>query len=170
MRLRPRSTNAGSGWTPRPGDGAVIYLVHHADALPPTADPQRPLSAVGLAHADLLAQKAAARGLAPVAIWHSGKLRARQTADAFRRHCNPAAEFSAIRGLQPDDPPEWIRDSLAGETRDVMLVGHMPHLPRLHALMTSGSQRQDLDFPLHGLVALEPAGDLWTERLRLSTR
>ena len=107
----------------------MIYLVHHADALPPEADPQRPLSGVGRASADLLAKDAAARGIKPVAIWHSGKLRARQTAEAFLRACNPLAEFSAIRGLQPGDPPEWIRDLVAGETREVMLVGHMPHLP-----------------------------------------
>ena len=49
-------------------------------------------------------------GLKPDVIWHSGKLRARQTAEALWRHCNPLAEFSAARALQPDDPPEWIRD------------------------------------------------------------
>jgi phosphohistidine phosphatase len=145
----------------------MIYLVHHADALPPEVDAQRPLSSAGRASADRLAQEAAAGGVKPVAIWHSGKLRARQTADAFLRECNPLAEFSAIRGLQPGDPPEWIRDFVAGETRDLMFVGHMPHLPRLYALLVGGSDPRRVEFTLHGLVGLEPAGPLWAERMRL---
>jgi phosphohistidine phosphatase len=147
----------------------MIYLVHHADALPPEADAQRPLSGVGRASADWLAKDAAARGIKPVAIWHSGKLRARQTAEAFLRACNPLAEFSAIRGLQPGDPPEWIRDLVAGETREVMLVGHMPHLPKLYVMLLGGDEPRRAEFTQHGLVALESAGSLWAESFRLES-
>jgi phosphohistidine phosphatase len=144
----------------------VIYLVHHADAVGPEIDPQRPLSEQGRAHADSLATRALERGVRPESIWHSGKLRARQTAEAFRRACNPLAEFSAIRGLQPDDPPSWIGDRLTDEARSVMLVGHMPSLPRVLAWLVTGSDRESADFPLHGLVALDPQGPRWVERWR----
>lgn len=116
-------------------------------------------------HADRVAALARDRGVAPVAIWHSGKLRARQTAEAFWRACNPLAELTAIRGLQPDDPPHWIRDLVAGETRDVMLVGHMPSLPKLLRLLT---RRSTADFPQHGLVALEADGEMWREVYQLT--
>ena len=109
----------------------MIYLLHHADAVGPEVDPQRPLSARGRMHADRLAKDAATRGVKPMAIWHSGKLRARQTAEPFLRACNPLAEFTAVHGLQPMDAPMWISDTLIGETRDVMLVGHMPNMPRV---------------------------------------
>jgi len=142
----------------------MIYLVHHADAVGPDVDSQRPLSATGRLHADQLAQRARDRGVAPAVIWHSGKLRARQTAEAFWRACNPLAQFAAIRGLQPTDPPEWIRDVLTDEARDVMLVGHMPSLPRIVALLT-GNPREE--FPLHGLVALEFDSGAWIEKYRL---
>jgi phosphohistidine phosphatase len=145
----------------------VIYLVHHADAVGPDIEPQRPLSAAGRAHAEALASDAARRGVKPAVIWHSGKLRARQTAEPFLRLCNPLAEFSAIRGLQPDDPPGWVRDLVAGENREVLLVGHMPNLPRLLTLLVNGSESPTLSFPLHGAVALEPAGERWIERWRL---
>jgi phosphohistidine phosphatase len=145
----------------------VIYLVHHADAVGPEIDPQRPLSDRGRAHADSLAARALEREVRPEAIWHSGKLRARQTADAFRRVCSPGAEFAAIHGLQPNDPPFWVKDRLADETRSVMLVGHMPSLPRVLALLVTGSDREAGDFPLHGLVALDPQGSRWVERWRL---
>ena len=145
----------------------MIYLVHHADAVGPEVEPQRPLSIAGRNHAERLAVEAAARGVKPMAIWHSGKLRAKQTAEPFLRLCNPLAEFSAIRGLQPTDPPAWIRDLLTGEQRDVMLVGHMPNLPRVLTLLVTGDESSLLSFPLHGAIALEPAGELWVERWRL---
>jgi phosphohistidine phosphatase len=150
------------------GEGvSVIYLVHHADAVGPEVEPQRPLSATGRHHAERLATEAAARGVKPVAIWHSGKLRARQTAEPFLRLCNPLAEFSAIKGLQPGDSPGLIKDLLTGEKREVMLVGHMPSLPRLLTFLLTGDDSSFLSFPLHGAIALDPAGDRWIERWRI---
>ncbi|HXH06163.1 MAG TPA: histidine phosphatase family protein [Vicinamibacterales bacterium] len=141
-----------------------LYLVHHAEALPPEIDPQRPLSPSGLAHADRLARAAAARGVRPEIIWHSGKLRARQTAEAFLRHCNPLAAMSAQRGLQPDDAPKLFCELLAAAGTDELLAaGHFPHLERLRAsLDPSGSP-----FPAHGLVALDGEGTSWRELWRL---
>ena len=142
----------------------MILLVHHAEAVGPEVDPARPLSARGLADATLLAERAARRRVRPDVIWHSGKLRARQTAEAFWRICNPLAPFTAVRGLQPDDPPQWLRDLLAGETRTIVLVGHMPHMPRLLRLLVRGNaDAPDVLFPQHGCVALVEDGELWRE-------
>ena len=144
-----------------------LFLVHHGDAVGPDVDPRRPLSAVGRASVDRLAHLAAQRGVKPAVVWHSGKLRAKQTAEAFWRACNALADFSAARDLQPDDPPQWMRDLLIGETRDVLIAGHFPHLPRLLALLTGGAEN---DFPAHGVVALtsEDEGQSWKELWRLS--
>jgi phosphohistidine phosphatase len=146
----------------------MIYLVHHADAVGPEVDPQRPLSAGGRTHAERLARAAAARGIKPAVIWHSGKLRARQTAEPFRSACNPFADVAAVRGLQPTDPPGWIADSLAGEQRDVMLVGHMPNLQLVLTLLLTRDESSTVAFPPHGLVALEYANGEWHERWRLT--
>lgn len=146
----------------------MIYLVHHGDAVPPEVDPQRPLSDRGRADAERLAKAAAGRGVSPAVIWHSGKLRARQTAEAFWRACNPLASLTAVRGLQPSDPPDWMADQLRGEAREVMLVGHMPNLERLLNLLTQGRADGERRFPPHGLVALEEVAGLWLERWQLT--
>ena len=146
----------------------MVYLVHHGDAVGPDVDPRRPLSPRGQAHVERLAGEAAARGTKPVVVWHSGKLRAKQTAEAFWRACNPLAELSATRDLQPDDPPAWIADRFHGESRDILIAGHFPHLPRLLMLLTgTGDERA---FPPHGVVALrsEDEGKTWTEGWRLT--
>jgi phosphohistidine phosphatase len=146
----------------------MILLVHHGEAVSPAVDSSRPLSGRGMGDVARLAEQAAARGIKPDVIWHSGKLRARQTAEAFWRACNPLAPFSATRGLLPDDPPIWMRDQLAGETRTVVLVGHMPHLPRLlRLLVAGGGDTAAADFPQHGCVALDADGELWKEMWRL---
>jgi phosphohistidine phosphatase len=145
-----------------------LFLVHHGDAVGPEVDPRRPLSTQGKTAVERVAAEAAAHGARPQVVWHSGKLRARQTAEAFWRACNALAEFSATKDLQPDDPPRWIRDRLRAETRDVMIAGHFPHLPRLLALLITGGEA-GVDFPLHGVVALvsHDEGATWSELWRL---
>jgi phosphohistidine phosphatase len=144
----------------------MIVLVHHADAVGPQVDPMRPLSAAGRADGARLAAEAASRGLRPDQVWHSGKLRARQTAELFWRACNPLAPFSAARGLQPDDPPNWIRDELEHESRSILIVGHMPHLNRLLQVLQDDT-KASASFPQHGCVALERDGKRWKEVWRL---
>ena len=147
---------------------SLLLLVHHGDAVGPGIDPMRPLSSTGRAATERLAAAAALRGTKPDAVWHSGKLRARQTAELFWKACNPLAAFSAQHGLQPDDPPRWMRDQLVGETRSILIAGHMPHLPRLlAALLGKREESAVIAFPQHGCVALEADGDHWRELWRL---
>lgn len=141
----------------------TVVLVHHANALDAPIDAERPLSALGRAQAESLAREAAAAAIKPDAIWHSGKLRARQTAEYFWRACNPLAEFKMVRGLRPDDPAAWMRDVLYGEARDILLVSHMPLLPALTRTLLPALT----EFPLNGFVVLERTGEReYVERRR----
>lgn len=146
-----------------------LYLAHHGEAVGPDVDVRRPLSPVGHEHVQRLATAAAAKGVRPVVVWHSGKLRARQTAEAYWRVCNALAPLSATRDLQPDDPPGWMCDRLRHEDRDILIAGHFPHLPRLLTLLLTGRDDASVTFPINGLVALETSddGETWVERWRL---
>ena len=145
----------------------MLFLLHHAEAVDALIDSQRPLSEAGRAHAEDLARRAKARGVKPDVIWHSGKLRARQTAEPLWRLCNPLAEFSAARGLQPDDPAEWIKDVVDLDPRAIVLAGHMPHIARLYqALVREHPVGSAREFPLHGFVALEKREQHWEELWR----
>jgi phosphohistidine phosphatase len=149
----------------------TLYLVHHGEAVGPDVDPRRPLSLRGRMSVDALAAEAAARQARPEVFWHSGKLRARQTAEAYWRVCNALGQFSATKDLQPNDPPGWMRDRLAGETRDILIAGHFPHLPRLLALLRGEAEGSPGEFPAHGIVALNSDdGIAWTEAWRMLAR
>lgn len=147
-----------------------LYLVHHGAAVGPDVDIRRPLSASGQRAVEALASAAAGRGAKPAVIWHSGKLRAKQTAEAYWRACNALADFSATRDLQPDDPASWIRDRLRFEPRDILLAGHYPHMPRLLSMLLGGADEVAGAFPQHGIVALrtDDEGETWTEEWRLA--
>ena len=141
-----------------------IYLVHHADAVGPEVDPARPLSSRGRAQAAWLSMEAKKAGVSPTAIWHSGKLRSRQTAEALLMACNPFAAFRMVRGLSPDDPVTWMADALELEDLDVMLVGHMPHLPALAMRLVPSGEL----FPVHGLLGFERTVERgYEERMRI---
>ena len=143
----------------------TLLLIHHADAVEPGVDPQRPLSTAGHEHALRIAQVAKDNGAAPEAIWHSGKLRARQTGEAFLRICAPFAQFKMVRGLGPGDSPAVIQQALLGESRDLALVGHWPNLPALLSALSPSSA----PMPPHGVVGLKRADHDadWSELWRI---
>ena len=143
----------------------VIILVHHADAVTGIVDATRPLSELGRQQAASVSSRIVTRGVKPTAVWHSGKLRARETAEIYWHAVNPAATFAAQRGLQPDDDPENLADVLGVETDDLMVVSHYPLLPGLLKELTGA----DTAFPQHGAVALERVDGKWIERWREAT-
>jgi phosphohistidine phosphatase len=143
-----------------------VYLAHHGHAVGPEVDTQRPLSSRGRDQVQSLSRLAAERAVRPEVVWHSGKLRARQTAEAYWSACNPLADFSASRWMQPGDPPR-LADLLEVESRDVLLAGHMPHLDRLRRRLV-GDSDAGAPFPMNGLVAVERTQEGWRERWRLA--
>jgi phosphohistidine phosphatase SixA len=66
------------------------------------------------------------------------------------------------------DPTGWVIDAIAGETKDILLAGHFPHLPRLLTrLITGEADAAAGQFPLNGMVALDTSGERWVECWRL---
>ena len=116
---------------------------------------------------DRFAALAAKRGVRPDVFWHSGKLRAKQTAEAFWRACNALAELSASRDLQPGDPPAWMRDRLIGESRDILIAGALS-APARAARASAGARRCRRAFLCTVSCALKTDdGVTWVEQWRL---
>lgn len=77
-------------------------------------------------------------GLHPSKIYHSEKLRAKQTAMVFADALNRLAE--AAPGLNPNDHVQPWADRISKENEDLMLVGHLPFLEKLASFLTSGNE------------------------------
>ena len=136
-------------------------------------DPARPLTDDGSADVRRVIDLATSLGsMALSRILHSGKTRARQTAELWGEALRVPVE--EVDGLGPtDDAAIWagrVHDSDPGNTGDLMLAGHMPHVARLTSLLAVGdADRQVVGFEPGGLVVLETGDDTsaWTVRLVL---
>jgi phosphohistidine phosphatase len=112
----------------------IVCLVRHGDALPAETDPARPLSAKGQAEVEATAKELLAEGAQVSEIWHSGKLRAKQTAEILARVLN-VSKVIEKKGLKPDDPVTPIAKLLRATDKTILIAGHLPFLPKLASLL-----------------------------------
>jgi len=133
----------------------LLYLVRHGEAKRKEEDPLCPLSANGVKEIDKIAAYAAGKGVKVNRIFHSGKLRAEQTAQILSRHLQPEKPISNTDALAPmDDPRIWF-NRISGMEEDIMLVGHLPYMSIFSDLFLSGGKgRNQLDFSTGGTVCL----------------
>lgn len=134
-----------------------LYLVQHGEAEARVGETERSLTEAGMAALRRMTAFLDRRSLPPLeAIFHSGKLRARQTAELLSPHIQTARGVLAADSLAPnDDPKIWAR-KLRDMTADVMLVGHMPHLSRLASLLLAHDANLSVvQFHNAGIVCLE---------------
>lgn len=135
----------------------ALFLVQHGKSLPKEKDPNKGLSEGGIHETERIAQVAKGYGVHVSSIAHSGKTRARQTADIFASALRPDGDIQEISGLNPlDDVTAVAIDS----TEDRMLVGHLPFMERLTAYLITGSiERPVFKFQNSGIVCLNKAPD-----------
>jgi phosphohistidine phosphatase len=119
-----------------------VYLVQHAEAMSKDENPERPLTTAGRDAATDVAVIAGKLGLDVQQIRHSGKIRARQTAEILSGALTPPGGVQAVRGLNPLDDVQPVADDLVDYAQPVMLVGHLPFMERLAGLMLTGDAGQ----------------------------
>lgn len=151
-----------------------LYLVQHGEAMSeeavqrsaPGMDREKPLSPRGARDASSLAAACKAFGLDAKEALHSGKLRARQTAQALAEALS--LRLRQIPGIDPLSPVKPFAQECAGMSESVIVVGHLPFLERLATFLLSGREEPAaIAFQRGGMVALErrESGDwrvLWT--------
>jgi len=108
----------------------VLYLCQHGEALAKDVDPDRPLSECGTTDVCNVANVLGS-SVSTAAIVHSGKTRARQTAELLHERLAPDAVIEAFDGLGPNDPPAAFAEALAGRDSNLLVAGHMPFVSRL---------------------------------------
>lgn len=133
-----------------------LYLVQHGNAVDKSVDPDRPLTSRGAHDIEKVAACLSVHRLDVTSIWHSGKTRARQTAELMAKHALPRAGTDDHPYLDPDDDPKSIAALLRKIDSNLMIVGHLPFLSRLASLLLTGDRDGDLiHFVNGGVVCLE---------------
>lgn len=138
-----------------------IYLVQHAEAKPESEDPKRGLSEKGMKDIRKIASFISKLNIQVNEIFHSGKLRAEQTAEVLAKALK--IKSSQTEGLAPLDDPEIWANKLKNIDRSVMLVGHLPHLGRLASLLLCGDREKNvISFKMAGVVCLKREEGAWS--------
>jgi phosphohistidine phosphatase len=138
------------------------YLVRHGDALSAQVDPQRLLSERGRAEVAELARLALSRDVQVAEIRHSGILRAQETAEILAGYLKPPGGVHPSAGLLPEDDPEIAKAELDAAGQPIMLVGHLPYVGRLAALLVKGDAAQSIgEFSPATMLCCTKIGARW---------
>lgn len=132
-----------------------LYLVQHGKSLPKDIDPDKGLSEEGQSEVEMIAAVARGYGVPVTTVFHSGKKRARQTAEIFTAALDVAEGLAQRTGLNPLDDVTQIAASLSAADNH-MLVGHLPFMERLTAYLITGSiDKPVFKFQNGGIVCLD---------------
>jgi phosphohistidine phosphatase len=133
----------------------ALFLVQHGKSLTKEEDPEQGLSGEGTADTERVAAVAKGYGVRVSCIAHSGKKRARQTAEIFAAALSPEKGIQERGGLNPLDDVVQLAAALNSK-EDLMLVGHLPFMERLTSCLITGLvERLVFKFQNGGIVCLD---------------
>jgi phosphohistidine phosphatase len=139
----------------------ALFLVQHGKSLPKDKDINQSLSEKGFSDVKRIANDAKGYGLQVSCIQHSGKTRARQTAEILASALNPPGGVQEKTGLKPLDDVSAFANKINNADK-LMLVGHLPFLERLTSYLIIGSiDKPILKFQNGGIVCLDQKDGAW---------
>ncbi len=140
-----------------------LYIVQHGDSLPKDVDPDRPLSDQGRADIQRLSEWLSNHNVRISKILHSGKPRARETAEILRPLLNSSSQIYEGQGLAPNDSPEAFLHLLRDREKDTLIAGHMPFVARtVSQALTGAPDRQLVEFVPGSVADIERSeGGSW---------
>jgi phosphohistidine phosphatase len=139
-----------------------VYLIQHAESKPKEEDPARPLTAQGRNNVENVGAHLVRLQVGFDRVFHSGKLRAQQTAEILGGLLNIRVE--AYAGLEPTDPVapimRWLSEQAKHGLKSIAIVGHLPFLDKLASVLVTGSESVGVvAFQYGGVVRLVPKGE-----------
>lgn len=139
-----------------------LYLIQHGKARSKEEDHLRGLNKDGIAETIKTAHFLARTNPAPVEILHSEKLRAEQTAEIFAEKLINKLGVREYEKMGPNDSPTPILEYIEKSINDLMIIGHLPFLPKLLSqLLFHKDERCPVQFRNSGVICLEREGEDW---------
>lgn len=140
-----------------------VYLVRHGESYTPEQNRERPLNEQGKIDIRLLADELSKKNVKIDAIYHSNKLRSKQTADILASILTPANAVVAIPALDPEESINQLSYEIENLKENALLVGHLPNLEILTAyLLNLGTSTLGFAFAPGAVACLKHDGDKYT--------
>lgn len=133
-----------------------VYLMQHGKPIPKEENPERPLSVAGKKDVGRISEFLKRCGTKIDECVHSGKLRAKETAEIMVSGLNPEIKAKEMPGLAPLDDVQETVQYIKSRDRDIMIVGHLPHLAKLSSILVADRESNPVvKFQQGGIVCLE---------------
>jgi len=144
-----------------------LFLIQHGEAKSEAEDPERSLTSRGEKEVRSVSKVASGLPINPSKVFHSGKLRAKQTAEIIASALKiPDLSVQPVQGLNPNDDIRLWTERISNEKEDLMLVGHLPFLEKLTSfLLCSDENARLVLFRYAAIVCLDQKeGKRWAVR------
>jgi len=138
-----------------------LYILQHGEAVAKEIDPERPLSEHGNRDIRILALHMQNMGVQLGNIFHSGKLRAEQSARLIAETLSPEILPVKTEGLNPNDDPAVIIGDIEQMNENILIASHMPFVSRLCSTLLTGTTEAEFASVPGTLFCLEKAEDKW---------
>ena len=130
-----------------------IYLAQHAESVDKAVDPERPISPSGAETTANVAKRLTEKRIEISAVRHSGKLRARQTAEIFAKYLE-VSDVSEVQFMNPMDDIKGFVNQL--QSNGTLYIGHLPHLDKsISHLLRSEREQGVLKFRNSAVACIE---------------
>lgn len=138
-----------------------LYILQHGEAVAKEIDPERPLSEQGIRDIRILALHMQNMGVQLGNVFHSGKLRAEQSARLVAETISPGIQPLQTEGLNPNDDPTVIIGDIEQINENILIASHMPFVSRLCSTLLTGTIDAEFASIPGTLFCLEKADNKW---------
>jgi phosphohistidine phosphatase len=138
-----------------------LYLVQHGEAENKDTNSERPLTEKG--HNDIrkLSQFLNQSDVQLGQVIHSGKLRAKETAEYFVKMLINPSSLVINDNINPNDSLEPLIEQIKSWNGDTLIVGHLPYLAKLVSYLTTNNKSTlTVSFQPGSIICLERDDEL----------
>ncbi|OGO96391.1 MAG: phosphohistidine phosphatase SixA [Coxiella sp. RIFCSPHIGHO2_12_FULL_44_14] len=122
-----------------------LYCVRHGHAESTALiNDERPLTAQGEEETKKMARFLARQDIRVAQVLHSGKLRARQSAEILAQAIAKEHTAEMLDLLSGEHPVPWLLEKIRHWHDDTLLVGHMPFMSHLVSTLIVGNENDQL--------------------------
>ena len=121
-----------------------LYLIQHAESKSKEEDPERGLTDLGFENVKKVARFIKKFNISVETIYHSDKLRAKQTANELALSINATSGLKQREGIAPMDDITSMNDEISKGDKNLMIVGHLPYMAKLTSALLCENENQNV--------------------------
>lgn len=131
----------------------AIYFIQHGVCLDKSIDPKKPLSELGKKETNQVSEFLKKNRIKIQKVYHSGKLRAKETAQILSNHLSDGNIYEKSNMLPNDNVISFCKDKLED---NCIYVGHLPHLDKATSyLVCQNEDSEVIKLKNSGIVSIE---------------